>query len=208
MFGETKYKPRQNSHQGQFERKRDKERRWEQSVEVVAATDKVCVHLQGVRHDMVCYGIRIVTGACCSNRGRDPILFCFDEAGTQRHTLKEASISNGLPSGSIPLSPLGLLRSWISCAPCKGPAQYPTLFAASWPYPIRARHAHADRHVCNCFVCTIRIYNLDFLSDCSPAVCIRSSVLLQYVVTGGFAAVTYPVFLRKAGPSKPLSSSN
>ncbi|CAM9375951.1 unnamed protein product [Scytosiphon promiscuus] len=41
MFGETRYKPRQNSHQGRFERKRDKERRWEQSVEGIAATDKV-----------------------------------------------------------------------------------------------------------------------------------------------------------------------
>eukprot|EP00752_Nemacystus_decipiens_P010861 g9656.t1 len=41
MFGDTKYKPRQNSHQGQFERKRDKERRWEESVEGIAATDKV-----------------------------------------------------------------------------------------------------------------------------------------------------------------------
>lgn len=42
MFGETRYKPRQNSHQGQFQRKREKERRWEQSVEGIAATDKVC----------------------------------------------------------------------------------------------------------------------------------------------------------------------
>eukprot|EP00903_Cladosiphon_okamuranus_P014745 g13663.t1 len=41
MFGESKYKPRQNSHQGQFARKREKERRWEQSVDGIAAMDKV-----------------------------------------------------------------------------------------------------------------------------------------------------------------------
>ncbi|CAM9443399.1 unnamed protein product [Ectocarpus sp. 12 AP-2014] len=41
MFGEARFKPRQNSHQGQFARKREKERRWEQSVEGIAATDKV-----------------------------------------------------------------------------------------------------------------------------------------------------------------------
>ena len=78
MFGETKYKPRQNSHQGQFARKRDKERRWEQSVEGIAATDKVCerrvYELQGERSDTVFHGIHIVTGACCNNGDRDPIL--------------------------------------------------------------------------------------------------------------------------------------
>lgn len=41
MFGESKYKARNNSHQSQFEKKREKERQWEQSVESIANTDKV-----------------------------------------------------------------------------------------------------------------------------------------------------------------------
>lgn len=41
MFGESRYKPRHNTHQGQFAKKREKERRWEESVESIAATDKV-----------------------------------------------------------------------------------------------------------------------------------------------------------------------
>ena len=77
MFGENKYKPRQNSHQGQFERKREKERRWEQTVEGIAATDKVCGRVWASRKACeairVSCGVRIVTGACCSNRSRDPI---------------------------------------------------------------------------------------------------------------------------------------
>ena len=42
MFGESQFKPRHNSHQGRFEKKRENERRWEQSVQGIAATDKVC----------------------------------------------------------------------------------------------------------------------------------------------------------------------
>lgn len=41
MFGESRHVARFNSHQGQFEKKRAKERQWEQSVDRIAATDKV-----------------------------------------------------------------------------------------------------------------------------------------------------------------------
>lgn len=41
MFGECRHAARHNSHQGQFEKKRTKERRWEQSVESIASTEKV-----------------------------------------------------------------------------------------------------------------------------------------------------------------------
>eukprot|EP00904_Undaria_pinnatifida_P013443 jgi/Undpi1/9229/HiC_scaffold_26.g11687.m1 len=41
MFGESQFKPRHNSHQGRFEKQRENERRWEQSVQGIAATDKV-----------------------------------------------------------------------------------------------------------------------------------------------------------------------
>lgn len=49
MFGECRHAARHNSHQGQFEKKRTKERRWEQSVESIASTEKVRKVLPVVR---------------------------------------------------------------------------------------------------------------------------------------------------------------
>lgn len=41
MFGEARHKLRYNTHQAQFEKRRERERQWEESVERMAATNKV-----------------------------------------------------------------------------------------------------------------------------------------------------------------------
>jgi len=67
MFGGSRFKPRQNSHQGQFERKREKERRWEQTVEGIAATDKVSLHDGTARVSrIVCQRSRDAFWSLCS----------------------------------------------------------------------------------------------------------------------------------------------
>lgn len=44
MFGEARCSTRLNSHQGQFEKKRALERRWEQSVEGITRTEKARIY--------------------------------------------------------------------------------------------------------------------------------------------------------------------
>ena len=41
MFGEARHTLRHNTHEAQFEKRRERERQWEVSVEKVAATNKV-----------------------------------------------------------------------------------------------------------------------------------------------------------------------